>query len=539
MASTYSDLKIQLMQTGENTGTWGNVTNANLTALEEAIAESVDVSFSSADVTLTLTNSNASQSARYLRLRCTGTTGGARSLILGSGCQIEKLYLVSNGCADTITVINTTGNGIAVPAGKTMFVYNNATDVVDAVTHLTSLTLGSALPVSSGGTGSTTATFSGANITSLNANNISTGTLAVGRGGTGATTLNSEAVIIGNATGAVKFVEPGTSQNVLTSNGTAWVSQAPTGGGGGGTVTSVGTGAGTINGISITGGPITTTGTISLGGGINVSTITTGVLPILYGGTAGTTTSQARDNLGLGSMATQNSGNVNITGGSITGVSGVPTTGGSNTFTGANTFNGNDLRVGGTSGNTLTIGATNPTSNWNLFVQSQVSHPAIASYAKGAGSQGLSIAADTISGGSATYALFFYGTPSSPGPGVGSITTTNGSTVQYNTASDYRLKENVTTLAGAVSRLKQLNPVRFSWKGNPAAGTVDGFIAHEVTSVVPEAVTGEKDAVDANGVIKPQQIDVSKLVPLLTASLKEAIARIETLEAEVAALKGV
>jgi len=91
MASTYSDLKIQLMQTGENTGTWGNVTNANLSALEEAVAESVDVPFSSADVTLTLTNSNASQSARFLRLKCTGTTGGARSLILGSGCQIEKL----------------------------------------------------------------------------------------------------------------------------------------------------------------------------------------------------------------------------------------------------------------------------------------------------------------------------------------------------------------------------------------------------------------------------------------------------------------
>ncbi len=142
MASTYSNLKIQLMTTGENTGTWGNVTNTNLgTALEEAITGSVDVTFASGDVTLTLTNTNATQSARNLRLNCTGTTGGARNLVLGSGCQIEKVYIVNNGCADAITVKNTTGTGIAVPAGKTMYVFNNGTNVVDAITHLTSLTL--------------------------------------------------------------------------------------------------------------------------------------------------------------------------------------------------------------------------------------------------------------------------------------------------------------------------------------------------------------------------------------------------------------
>jgi hypothetical protein len=117
------------------------------------------VSFSSADVTLTLTDTNAAQSARNLRLNLTGTSGGARNLILGSGCQIEKPYLINNGLADTVTVKNTTGTGIAVPAGKSMWVYNNGTNVVDAVTHLTSLTLGSALPIASGGTGTTSTTF--------------------------------------------------------------------------------------------------------------------------------------------------------------------------------------------------------------------------------------------------------------------------------------------------------------------------------------------------------------------------------------------
>lgn len=159
MASTYSDLKIELIGTGDQTGTWGATTNNNFSvAISEAITGSADVAFSSADVTLTLTDTNAAQTARNLRLNLTGTSGGARQLILGSGCQIEKLYLINNGLADAVTVKNTTGTGIAVAAGKSMFVYNNGTNVVDATNYLTSLTLGTALPIGSGGTGQTTAT---------------------------------------------------------------------------------------------------------------------------------------------------------------------------------------------------------------------------------------------------------------------------------------------------------------------------------------------------------------------------------------------
>jgi hypothetical protein len=141
MASTYSDLKIELIGTGEQTGTWGSTTNNNFSvAIGEAITGSADVAFSSADVTVTLTDTNAAQTARNLRLNLTGTSGGARQLILGSGCQIEKLYLINNGLADAVTVKNTSGTGISVPAGKSMFVFNNGTNVVDAITYLTSLT---------------------------------------------------------------------------------------------------------------------------------------------------------------------------------------------------------------------------------------------------------------------------------------------------------------------------------------------------------------------------------------------------------------
>ena len=143
MASTYSDLKIELIGTGEQAGTWGVTTNTNLgTALQEAITGSADVAFSSGDVTLTLTNSNAAQVGRNLRLNLTGTSGGARNLILGSGMQVEKFYLINNGLADTVTVKNTTGTGIAVPAGKSTFVFNDGTNVVDAINFITGITTG-------------------------------------------------------------------------------------------------------------------------------------------------------------------------------------------------------------------------------------------------------------------------------------------------------------------------------------------------------------------------------------------------------------
>ena len=118
---------------------------------------------------------------------------------------------------------------------------------------------------------------------------------------------------------------------------------------------------------------------------------------------------------------------------------------------------------------------------------------------------------------------------------VGTIKTT-GTSTQYNTSSDYRLKENVVTDWDATTRLKQLKPSRFNFIAD-ADTTVDGFLAHEVSSIVPEAISGEKDAVDADGNIDPQGIDQSKLVPLLTKALQEAVAKIETLEARITALE--
>jgi hypothetical protein len=129
---------------------------------------------------------------------------------------------------------------------------------------------------------------------------------------------------------------------------------------------------------------------------------------------------------------------------------------------------------------------------------------------------------------------FYYGA-STPSGFVGSIST-NGSSTSYNTTSDYRLKENVVDLTGASDRVNQIPVHRFNFISDPDT-TVDGFLAHEVQAVVPEAISGTQDEVDEEGNPVYQQIDQAKIVPLLTAALQEALAKIETLETEMTSVK--
>ncbi len=131
----------------------------------------------------------------------------------------------------------------------------------------------------------------------------------------------------------------------------------------------------------------------------------------------------------------------------------------------------------------------------------------------------------------------------------GNISVAVGSTT-YNSGSDYRKKENDVVISDGITKLKQLRPIRFNWKEDSSKTKVDGFFAHEVQAVVPEIVSGTKDAVITQADIdngdykqsqkddpKYQSMDYSKLTPLLTAALQEAIAKIETLETKVAALE--
>jgi len=320
MASTYSNMKLQLMATGENSSTWGTVTNLNLgTAIEEMVVGSADVTFSSGTVTLTLTDTNATQTARNLRLNLTGTSGGAQNLIVPA---VEKVYIVNNGCADAITVKNATGTGIAVPAGKTTWVYNNGTNVVDVTTHLTTLTLGSALGAASGGTGlssytagdllyaSGTTTLaklaigsntqiltvsggaltwsSSAAVTSFSAGTTGltpstgttgavtlAGTLNVANGGTGQTSYTDGQLLIGNSSGNTLSKATLTAgANITITNSAGGITIAASSPGTG-TVTSVNASGGTT-GLSFSGGPVTTTGTLTMAGTLIVANGGTG-----------------------------------------------------------------------------------------------------------------------------------------------------------------------------------------------------------------------------------------------------------------------
>jgi hypothetical protein len=121
------------------------------------------------------------------------------------------------------------------------------------------------------------------------------------------------------------------------------------------------------------------------------------------------------------------------------------------------------------------------------------------------------------------------------GSTVGSIDVTTTAT-SYVTSSDYRLKEDVQPMTGALAKVQALKPVTYKWKADGSDG--QGFIAHELQEVVPECVTGEKDAVNEDGSIKPQGIDTSFLVATLTAAIQELKAELDATKAEVALLKG-
>lgn len=121
------------------------------------------------------------------------------------------------------------------------------------------------------------------------------------------------------------------------------------------------------------------------------------------------------------------------------------------------------------------------------------------------------------------------------GATVGSIST-SGSATTYSTSSDYRLKENVAPMTGALEKIAALKPCTYKWKVDGTAG--QGFIAHELQEVVPDCVGGEKDALDANGNPQYQGVDTSFLVATLTAAIQEQQALITSLTARIAALEG-
>lgn len=198
MASTYSSLKIELIGTGDQAGTWGNTTNTNLgTAIEEAITGSANVTFASSNTAIALTDTNAAQTARNLKLNLVGTITSVQTLFVPA---IEKQYLVSNGLSNSVIISNgsnasPTGTTVTIPTGKSVVIYNDGINVAETTNYISNMSLGTPLTPSNGGTGLSNLTYG--------------------------------SVLVGNNTSNVTLIAAGTSGNVLTSNGTHWISQTP------------------------------------------------------------------------------------------------------------------------------------------------------------------------------------------------------------------------------------------------------------------------------------------------------------------------
>ena len=420
MASTYSTLKFELIGTGEQSGVWGNTTNTNLgTAIQEAITGSADVTFASGTVTLTLTDTNATQTARNLRLNLIGTSGGAQNLIVPA---IEKFYLVNNGVADAITVKNSTGTGIAVPTGKAMLVFNDGTNVVDAVTHMSSLTLTTALAIAQGGTGATTADTA---LDNLGGTTVGKGVFKAATAAAAQQAMDTEVGVDVQAYDADLTALGGlakTDGNIIVGNGTTWVAES-------GATARTSLGLGSIatqasSAVSITGGSITGITDLAVAdGGTGQGSYTDGQL--LIGNTTGNTLAKATITAGAGISVTNGAGAVTI---AATGGGAAATK--MEIFTASGTFTkpaaATDVRVlvvggGGSSPNTQPGGGPNPGNGGGggfAYASVPIAAPVAITVGSG-GSRPGGGQAPGVSGATSSFGAFVSATGGAGGPNGG------------------------------------------------------------------------------------------------------------------------
>lgn len=504
------------------------------------------------------------------------STGGIPALAVDSAQRVTLAYELAATEGGTGIGTYTTGDILYASGTNTLSKLSIGTNgqvltVASGVPAWTATAAAGVSSISFGSTGLTPSTATTGAVTVA-------GTLAPGYGGTGLATYAAGDIIYATGAGTLARLPIGTAGQILTVSGTApsWTTGAAAG------VSSISFGSTGLTPSTATTGAVSVAGTLATSNGgtglttftgsnralysTSASAITAGTLPVAAGGTGGTDQATARSGLGLGTIATQASSSVSITGGSLTGlttvrvntssalssaeslsvsapastdgvVSRVATNAQFN-FVGQNASGSETFTLSGNG--QMIVNPTNGTGSpitpftgaCGKFVN--VDEWAIEAYLTNTNNVSLGAMAVRVNNVNNSLIQFYYNTTTAPVVGtsvVGNITT-NGSSTAYNTTSDYRLKTNVADMTDGLSKLKALRPVTFEWKNNPSLGPVCGFIAHEVQSVFPQAVTGEKDAVNADGSIKPQGLDQSTLVSLLVSAVQQLSARIEALEAK-------
>ena len=587
MPSTYSPLlRFEEIGPGEQSGLWGDTTNKNIGELvEQAIAGVTTVSLSggAGDYTLSVLN-GALDESRGAVLKFIGSPSGPKNIIIPTS---TKLYVVRNECGQTISVKTAAQvTGVTILNGEATLVF---CDGANAVAGIATAGVGPTT-VANGGTGVTsfvggfikspggTGALTSSGLVSL-ASEV-TGTLPVPSGGTGASSLASGRVLLGNGTAAVNAYAGLANGHVLTWDGTAWVSQAPSGG--------VLTFSGGTTGLTPA---AASSGVITLGG----------TLALTNGGTGATTQSDARTNLGLGSVSTINlsgsnstflrgdgifatpvtnltagtgisvsspTGSSTITNTGVTFInagSGISVTGNTGSVTISSTSSGGVTSVSAasplssTGGTTPQISiSTSPTFSGTVTANELASTRLTMTGATSIGDLRLQLSGSGMTSGMSPSGVqlgasgwgIIYGfapdiTILGGGSGLARFTPGginfqgNGSST-WATPSDINIKTNLRSINNALGKLTSLNPCHFEYK-DELGKTRSGFIAQEFETVFPghtiETGVPEKykEFVPA-GVNKLKALDLN-LVPYLVKAIQELKAELDEAKAEIAALK--
>ena len=267
MSSTYStNLAIELMGTGDQAGNWGATTNTNLgTLIEQAISGYVTQAVATGtDTTITIPN-GATGVARNMFIQLTGTGGASTNLIVPAN---KKLYFIYNSTSSGQVTVKVLGQtGVSVPNGAKVVLVSNGTDIIDATNYMSSLTLGSALPVASGGTGGTTSTGSGAVVLAASPTLTGTPLAPTASPGTNTTQIATTAFVAA-ATGTLGTMSTQNANNVAITGGTV------------SGLTSLGV-SGTATATTFSGAGTSLTGTaasLSIGGNAATATDATNIL---------------------------------------------------------------------------------------------------------------------------------------------------------------------------------------------------------------------------------------------------------------------